>query len=96
MSPAGSITLVVRVTPRARGSAVEGLREGVLRVRVAAPPAEGAANAALVRLLAKALHVPPSAVEIVRGARSREKLVRLPAAAAAALAEISNHVNRTA
>ena len=49
----------------------------MLKVRVRAAPSEGAANAALGRLLAKALGVPPSRVEIVRGATSRIKQVKI-------------------
>ncbi len=65
----------VRVTPHAGRNALGGVHEGVLRVRVAAPPVAGAANEALVRLLAAALGVPRGAVRIVRGAASREKTV---------------------
>lgn len=65
----------VRVTPRAGRDALEGVREGVLRVRVAALPVGGAANAALVRLLAGALGVPRGAVRIVHGAAGRDKTV---------------------
>jgi len=49
----------------------------VLRVRVTAPPAQGRANAALERLLANALGVPPSAVRVVSGERAREKTVAI-------------------
>ncbi len=70
----------VRVTPRAAKPryAVEVDATGPLvRVWVAAPPAEGAANAEVIRLLAKALGRPKSALGIVRGAASREKLIRI-------------------
>jgi len=56
---------------------VVGVEGGALKVRLSAPPVEGAANRALVKLLAKALGVARSRVEIVRGARSRNKLVRV-------------------
>lgn len=70
--------LPVRLTPRARGSdAVTGVRDGVLLARVGAPPADGRANVALCRLLAAELGVPRSAVSVVRGGRSRNKLVRV-------------------
>lgn len=67
----------VRVTPRASRDELAGWREGVLRVRVAAPPVEGRANDAVARLLAKALGVPKSAVGIMSGAGAREKLVEV-------------------
>jgi uncharacterized protein (TIGR00251 family) len=67
----------VRVQPRAAREGLAGARSGALVVRVSAPPVEGEANAALIRLLARALAVPPSAVTIVRGSTSRDKLVRI-------------------
>jgi uncharacterized protein (TIGR00251 family) len=68
----------VRVTPRARADLIEGEDSGgVLRIRVSAPPAGGAANASVVRLLARSLDVPPSTVTIVSGARSRTKVVQI-------------------
>jgi uncharacterized protein (TIGR00251 family) len=69
--------LRVRLTPRAARAAIAGARDGVLQVRVTAPPVDGQANAALCRLLAKALGVAPSRVSVVRGASVRDKLVRV-------------------
>jgi uncharacterized protein YggU (UPF0235/DUF167 family) len=67
----------VRLTPRAKGrDALTGLREGVLTARVSAPPVDGRANAALCALLAAALGVPKSRVEVIRGHTAREKVVR--------------------
>lgn len=67
----------VRVQPNARSSEVLGFREGVLRLRVSAPPREGRANRALIELLSEALKVPQSNVRILRGHTSREKLVAI-------------------
>ena len=67
----------VRITPRAARDQIAGWREGLLLVRVTAPPLEGQANAALARLLARALDVPPSRVGVVAGARGREKTVEI-------------------
>ena len=53
------------------------MRDGVLLVRLTAPPVEGAANAALIEVLSKALHVPKRALTIVSGHRSRLKRVRV-------------------
>jgi uncharacterized protein len=54
---------------------VDGVRDGVLLVRVAAAPVEGAANEALVQLLAAELDVPRTAVRLVGGATGRRKVV---------------------
>jgi len=76
----GAITFQVRVVPRASRSEIAGERDGALRVRVTAPPVDGAANEELVRLLARELKVRASAVEILSGHSSRTKsvLVRGP------------------
>ena len=65
--------LVVHVVPRARATEVVGRYGDAIRIRLAAAPAEGAANEELVRFLAERLHVPRSAVTIVRGASGRRK-----------------------
>ena len=70
---AGGILLDVRVIPRAGRSGVAGTRDEALLVRLAAPPVEGAANAELIEVVAKALGVPRRAVTIVSGERSRQK-----------------------
>jgi uncharacterized protein (TIGR00251 family) len=70
-----SVRVAVRVQPRAARSAVTGVRDGALLVRVAAPPVDGAANEELVRLLAGWLGVARRDVSIVGGAASRSKLV---------------------
>ena len=71
--------LTVRVTPRAAMDRIDGFdAEGRLRVRVTAPPADGAANAAVAKLLAKALGLPGRDVILVSGATSREKAFEVP------------------
>jgi uncharacterized protein (TIGR00251 family) len=67
--------LRVRLTPRAHRDAIEGVRDGVVLARVRAPPVDGRANAALVKLVAKAAGVPASRVQIVRGHGARDKVV---------------------
>ena len=67
----------VRLTPRAGRSAIDGWDGDILRARVAAPPVDGKANDALLRLLAKALSVAPSRVTLVSGAQSRVKIVEV-------------------
>jgi uncharacterized protein (TIGR00251 family) len=75
----------VRVQTRARRDEFVGIREGVLIVRVVAPALDGRANRALCRSLAKRLGVAPSSVTIVRGQRSRDKLVQVEGVDQAAL-----------
>jgi uncharacterized protein len=71
--------IAVRVTARASRDAVEGFDAlGALHVRVTAAPADGAANAAVAKLLAKALALPSRDVVLVSGAASRDKLFDLP------------------
>jgi len=68
--------LTLRVTPRARKTEFAGvLEDGILRVRVAAPPVEGKANAELLAFLAKVLGVRKSRIEIVVGQRGLDKIV---------------------
>ncbi|HYM82883.1 MAG TPA: DUF167 family protein [Candidatus Dormibacteraeota bacterium] len=67
--------LAVRLTPRGGRDAIEGIRDHALLVRVAAPPADGAANEALLRLLAAELDSPRTALRIASGAGSRRKVV---------------------
>lgn len=69
--------LAIRVTPRASRNAIEGWRDGVLRVRLTAPPVNGRANAALIRLLATAFNVPSRDVRVIRGDTARDKLVEV-------------------
>ena len=83
------ISFVVRVTPRARENAVSGERDGALHVRVTAPPVDGKANDALVRLLAQSLDVPRSAIRVDRGTASRTKRVSVPRAALPALRRLT-------
>ncbi|HEY3021606.1 MAG TPA: DUF167 domain-containing protein [Solirubrobacteraceae bacterium] len=75
----------VRVLPRARRSELAGMRAGALVVRVAAPPVEGKANAAVCALLAERAGVPRSRVSVVRGAAARDKVVRVEGIDARAL-----------
>jgi hypothetical protein len=65
--------LALRVTPRADADRVGPFVDGRLQVRVTRPPAEGDANRAVLRLVARALQVPTSSVTLIAGARSRWK-----------------------
>jgi uncharacterized protein (TIGR00251 family) len=67
----------VRLRPRGHADELLGFEDGVLQARVTAPPVDGKANKALCRLLAKRLGVAPSSVSVVRGEKSRHKLVQI-------------------
>jgi len=72
-----AVRFEVHARPRAKKSRVMGVREGRLDVSLAAPPVDGAANAELLETLAKALGVPKSQIELVRGGSGRTKLVEV-------------------
>ncbi len=69
--------LDIRVIPRAGRSGFAGLRDGVLIAKLAAAPVDGAANDALIELLASTLKIPKRDITIVAGERSRSKRVRV-------------------
>jgi uncharacterized protein len=77
--------LEVRVITRARRDEIGDERGGRLLIRLTAPPVDGAANAALRRLVARRAGVPARRVTIVRGQTSRDKLVRVEGLTAAEL-----------
>lgn len=69
------VRFAVRLTPRAGSDHVEGAVDGILRAHVAAPAVGGAANQALIRLLADELGIGRRSVRLVAGAAGRQKLV---------------------
>ena len=73
----GAVIFTVRVVPRASRSEIVGELDGTLKVRIASPPVDGAANAELIKLFAKTLGVSKSDVEIVSGQSSKTKLVQI-------------------
>ena len=81
----GAVTFDVIVSPRASQERVGGVTGDRLRVAVTAPPADGEANAAVTKALARVLGVPRTAVEITRGVSSRRKTLRVRGASAAQL-----------
>ncbi|HKV73731.1 MAG TPA: DUF167 domain-containing protein [Gemmatimonadales bacterium] len=74
-SSGDGVVIAIRLQPRAAQSGILGVVNGALRIRVTAPPVEGAANEALVKLLAARLGVAPSKIEIRSGERGRNKVV---------------------
>lgn len=69
--------IAVRLRPRGHRDELIGFADGVLQARVSAPPVDGKANKALCKLIAKRAGVAPSRVSVARGAKSRDKLVRV-------------------
>jgi len=76
-APPEAALVRLRVQPRASRDEIVSWQDDTLRVRVSAPPVEGEANVAIRKLLARALGVAPSTVEVVRGERARDKVVRV-------------------
>jgi uncharacterized protein YggU (UPF0235/DUF167 family) len=79
-----AVRFTVRLTPRAVADRVDRVADGVLWCRVSAPPVDGAANAALLRLLARELRVPRTAIRVVAGSGARMKVVEVDGLEAAA------------
>jgi uncharacterized protein (TIGR00251 family) len=77
--------IAVRLRPRGQRDELMGVRDGVLQARVSAPPVDGRANHALCKLIARRVGVAPSRVSVVRGEKSRDKLVRVEGIEPAAL-----------
>ncbi len=67
----------IRLTPRSSRNQVLGLKDGVFRIKLTAPPVDGKANQALIAFLSKALHVPKGNVTLVSGDASRDKTIRI-------------------
>jgi uncharacterized protein (TIGR00251 family) len=84
----------LRVQPRARSERLEGLRDGYVRLRLTAPPVEGAANTACLAFLARILGISRTQLHMQAGVKSRDKLVHItgltPAQVAAALGLVSS------
>ena len=78
-------TVLIHVVPRARAPGVAGTHGDAVKVRVAAPPVDGAANAELVRFIARRLGVPAARVAIVGGAAGRRKTVAVDGVAGSEL-----------
>lgn len=82
----GCVRLPVRAQPRASRTELSGEYGGALKVRIAAPPVDGAANDELIRFIAKTVGVPRSSVRVVAGANGRNKTVEIDGVPPAAVA----------
>lgn len=73
----GGVTFDILVQPRASRAKLGPVHDGRLKIAVTSPPVDGEANAAVIELLAKSLGVARGAVEVIAGASSRRKTVRV-------------------
>jgi len=85
----GAVTFDVLVQPRASRAKVGPLHDGRLKVAVTSPPVDGEANAAVIELIAKTLGVARGAVEVIAGASSRRKTLRVHGVTRAAIEELA-------
>lgn len=82
---ATGVTIDVLVQPRASRAKIGPVHDGRIKVSVTSPPVDGEANAAVIELFAKQLGVPKSAIEVVAGAASRRKRLRIAGTTRAAI-----------
>ena len=83
-----AITLDILVQPRASRAKIGPMHDGRLKIAVTAPPVDGEANAAVVELIARRLGIARGDVEVIAGASSRRKTLRIANATAAQIAEL--------
>ena len=76
-SRGGAVTLTLHIQPAARKTEVAGLHGDALKIRLAAPPVDGKANAALLEFVAERLGLPRSAVQLKSGQTSRRKVLEI-------------------
>jgi uncharacterized protein len=67
----------LHVLPRAKRSELTGLHNGALKMRVTAPPVDDAANRAIIEFFSSLLNIPKSSIQILTGAKSRDKKIRI-------------------
>ena len=89
------LTFDIQVIPHASRAEIAGVQEGALKVKVTAPPMEGAANEACIKLLARELGLKKSQMEISSGAKSRKKTVMIKDISKAELETKINNILKT-
>lgn len=82
-----SARINIYVQPRASRTEIAGMHDGCIKIRLAAPPVDGAANAALVEFIADRLNIAKSKVRVVTGQSSRRKVVEVEGVSAAQLSQ---------
>ena len=91
----GACLLDVNVSPNARRTEASGLHDGALRLRLAARPVDGQANAELMRWLAGELNLPQGAVQLLKGQTGRRKRLRVAAPLQTVQSWLSATIGRT-
>ena len=76
-SKGGDTVLTCRVHPNAPRNRIEKVQDDQLTIRLNSPPVEGQANKALIKLIAKSLHIAPSRLSLIQGDRSRTKIIAI-------------------
>jgi len=89
------LTFDIQVIPHASRAEIAGVQEGALKVKVTAPPMEGAANEACIKLLARELGLKKSQMEISSGVKSRKKTVMIKDISKAELETKINNILKT-
>lgn len=89
------LTFDIQVIPHASRAEIAGVQEGAFKVKVTAPPVEGAANEACIKLLARELGLKKSQMEISSGAKSRKKTVMIKDISKAELETKINNILKT-
>ncbi len=85
----GGIIFHVRVLPRSSKNIVAGVSEGMLKIKLTAPPVEGAGNEMLIRFLSEKLNIPKTKISIIRGQSSRSKAIFAEGLSIIALEELA-------
>lgn len=88
--PERGLTLSVRIQPRASKNGIARMEGGSIKIRLTAPPVDGAANEALIRFLADTFSVAKSMVRIVSGHASRDKIIKIDGIGKADLERVLN------
>lgn len=89
MSPARMrVRIRVHVQPRAAKTSIAGMHDGSIKIRLAAPPVDGAANAALIEFVADRFGIAKSRVRLVSGASSRRKVLEIEGVDAATVSDV--------
>ncbi|HUO58606.1 MAG TPA: DUF167 domain-containing protein [bacterium] len=87
----GDSFLSLKVIPKASRNGVVGVEAAELKIKVQAPPVEGAANEAVVQFLSKLLDRPKSSVDVIKGEKSRHKVVKIKGIPPAKILEVLKH-----